>query len=592
MAQPNPPTAILDLEIEVLSMIFSQVCSDSPRTASALALVNKYFNDAVKCVRYVHTTLQWDSAHKYFLTATGRQAKSWKCPEFFRGLRHLTIRQRHEKWRGSETDFADQLTELLGQVSNLRSLTWEIPLMLPHPVLDVLEAQHPRAHLHVRRVRTENYTYSSNSFHDLTENKCLISFGAEIFSDNMKSYHHVALQELLCRAPNLKFASLISDRISPSEVNEWGKWHIQLKPSTSLRHLTLDGWPISADTLEYWSKFVDLATLESFKCSRGRIDASYFTRAAQLLSNLKHVSLNLGAYDCDPETARAAQDYIDTCSPLATLSLWSWSGRISLASVLSKHGPTLKELHLHEREESFVDVGLEQVGTRPYLRQILSPESLAQVRNSCPKLKACTFDLNRHTQFLNIHDYQVHLNELVKAGLDELQIYFDAGVGYISLATFAEDISNVIDDEDENEWPELTLPNKCGGDFDSKNLPPVFWNPESTSDVPQTEIPDHPSADIVTFHPPSSTDDICRFVGELWKYVFGSRTSGERLLEVKFGEWDRKYFPLGNNPDGEKQKDIRVYCRAKPHERDDKVGECQILMQCCGGKHWKKFASG
>ncbi|EXJ86715.1 hypothetical protein A1O3_03668 [Capronia epimyces CBS 606.96] len=582
MAQVKPPTTILDLEIEILTAIFSQVCTDAPRTASALALVSKYFNEAAKLVRYQHAALQWNGDNECFTTPTGLLPKSWKTPELLRGLRHLKISRWDGSMKGPRVKATAQLNELLCQVTNLRTLIWDSSLLLPASVLRTLETRHPRAHLKVLRIKEREPTKEQFDAEDaLAKSPSLVSFGALIGDSEWNKEDHVAFSKIISGAPNIKFASLISYTVYPEAVSEWQEEASQVdrKPNASLRHLTLDGWALSEQTLKHWSRFVDLTALESFKCSRGSLSASYFPLAAQMMTNLKHVSLNLSSWRCPPATARAVQEYIDTCPPLSSLSLWSWKNKASLASILTRHGPTLVGLDLHEREDP-IDI---------LRRESFSREDLEQIRNSCPNLKAFTMDLLRQNQFLEIKDYQDQLDELEKAKLDKLQLCFDSGMVYITAMVALEHEYDGFPPRDLA--PSNELPNSCGGDFDSRGLLPLYW--DFSLGVVTHLGPSGPAlSKSQILHPPSSIDDICRFVGEVWKHLFGSRTNGERLLEVKFGEWETKAFVAETRYNGDEQKDIRVYCRAKPHERDDKVGECQVLVQCCRGKHWKRFASG
>lgn len=580
MAQANPPT-ILDLEVEILSTILAHVCDDSPRTAPALAQVNRYFNDAVQLVQYRHTTLNWDTNEEFFVTARGPLPESLKTPNFLRGVRCLTIRSWNEQ---TEDKCAVQLEELLRLLTNLRSLSWDVPDAIPASVLSTLETKHPRAQLNIRRLRLIPSDRRLSAVQDgLASSNRLMSFGAHILGHSwIGDQHHTAFQKIISGAPSLRYASLITQTLLDVEADPSDSWRGDTKPTSSLRHLTLDGWPLSSDTLEHWSQFVDFNALESLKCSRGPIESSCLARAAQMLTNLKHVNLNLAQSTDPPDNiARAAQEYIDACSPLSTLSLWSWKDKVSLTSILSRHGPTLEGLHLHEREECEYD--------QP--RQLLSVDDLKQIRSSCPKLKSFTCDLDRQTQFLNIKDYQDVLDELEKAKLDRLQVYLDSGMTYIrtALSDYLHDDETQDDDE---EWPN-DIPNICGGKYDSRNLRPICKDPRSGLAYLTPRDADYaPEDGMVTIHPPSSIDDICRFVGDVWKHVFASRTNGDRLLEIKFGEWESKRWRGSIHPDGQPQKDIRVYCRARPHDRDDKVGECQVLVQCCGGGHSKRFASG
>ncbi|KAL2408556.1 hypothetical protein ABEF93_004951 [Exophiala dermatitidis] len=580
MDQVKAPTPILDLEIEVLATILEHVCDTSPRTGPALARVNKQFNNAVQLVCHRHTTIYWDHEAGCFVTRAriywdyeaerfvkraGLPPSSWKTDDFLRGVRHLTITRCRPCGRSEFYQSMGQLSELICQIGNLQTLTWDCYFPPLASIVQTLEERHPRAHFHVRRVTPSECDWLD----ELPEagksplvSKCLRSFGADcaVFGDARQAEReHILFQKIINTAPNLKFASLISSRFDPVMVDGWETWHVKQKPTSSLRHLTLEGCLLSARALDYWSKVVDLTALESLKCSRGMLTKSYFDRAPQVLTNLKHVSLNLISSTAR-DTVEAVQNYIETCAPLSTLSLWSWHGKVSLQSILSRHGPTLEALHLHEREPHGFYV--QTSDTDPPRRPILSTDELRQIFESCPKLKVFTFDLKRKTQFLNINDYQEYLGQLQNVKLDKLQIYFDCGIQYLSTSIH---------------WEDERIPNTCGAEFPSEPvLPPFQWEPG------------HPP-----LYPPSSGDNIRRFVGELWKHIFGARTYGERLLDVKFGEWEQKGLQH-QRWDNEfvRQKDLRVYCQASPHERDDKAGECQILIKCCEGNHSQLFSSG
>lgn len=55
-----------------------------------------------------------------------------------------------------------------------------------------------------------------------------------------------------------------------------------------------------------------------------------------------------------PKEFRAAvENYLSLCPSMESLSLWSWMGRVKLTTIL-RHGPTLRALQLHEREEGML----------------------------------------------------------------------------------------------------------------------------------------------------------------------------------------------------------------------------------------------
>ncbi|KAI1616842.1 hypothetical protein EDD36DRAFT_147533 [Exophiala viscosa] len=574
------PTNIVDLEIEILADIFAYVDDVSPKTTRAIVLVNQYFNNAVHLVKYRHRTLKWCHDRETFVDPCGRRLKNLKSPAALCGLRHLTI------VKGQETSAANgatalravaQLRDLLCQASNLKSLTWQDAYPPPSKVTRVLGEQHPQCQLRVHYNRRPYSTQiPSNAELALAGSTCLTTFVMDIprGSHSAESYQR-AFVTIINRAPNLKHASLTSFGISAPQIRQWISTWPESKPNTVLRHFSLDGWPVAAQTLDYWSRFMDLTLLETFKCTRGPLSASYFAKAADVLRSLKHVSLNLSPWSCDAATAQAVDHYIATCNPLQTLSLWSWRGKVSLFTIL-QHGPTLRDLQLHMREEEMNDDG----------GRVFSVHDLQLIRRTCPMLKSLTLDINRVTSALKMEDYQDTMNELRLFNLDNLHVYLDCGMAYMQSAPGPYDDIDPDSDMEDLDLEELAgehavqRPNACGGTFDLNDLSPktivrAFLDGE-------TEL---------TFHPPSITRDIERFVGGVWKHVFGDRVTGPRQLHLKFGEWERKEMPVVFRPDGVMQKDLRVWAQARPHDRDDKKGECEIEFQCCQGKHWRKFTT-
>ncbi|KAK4943913.1 hypothetical protein LTR10_016629 [Elasticomyces elasticus] len=576
------PTNIVDLEIEILADIFAYVDDTSPETTRAIILVNQYFHDAVHLVQYRHRTLKWCHDRGTFVNPLGRRPKDLNSPASLRGLRHLTISkgQAGSASGGPTVSRAvDQLRDLLSHATNLKSLTWNNGYLPPSEVVRVLEEYHPQCQLkaYCDRKPTNPLT-APNADMALARSPCLTTFEMHNKHDTHSAENgHRIFQIVVNKAPNLRLASLTPFGINAPQMERWKSRWPESKPSTSLRHFSLDGWPVTAQTLDYWSRYIDIALLETFKCTRGPLHASYFVKAADVLRSLKNVSLNLSPWSCPPETAQAVEHYIATCNPLWTLSLWSWRGKVSLDTILQQHGPTLRDLQLHMREEE-----MDEEPSRPF-----SIHELQHIRRACPMLKSFTLDLDRVSSELKTEDYQETLNELKLFNLDELQVYLDCGLAYMQQGAlehiddeYPEGDVEDFDFEDLDGEHAIQRANDCGGTFDQDDLSP-------TTIVRAF----HGGQTKLTLHPPSNTRDIERFVGEVWKHVFGDRVTGPRQVHLKFGEWERKEMPLVFRPDGAAQKDLRVWAKARPHDRDDKKGECEIEIQCCQGKHWRKFTT-
>jgi hypothetical protein len=310
----------------------------------------------------------------------------------------------------------------------------------------------------------------------------------------------------------------------------------------------LDGYGLSKDVIDQWGRFLNFSKLESLKCSRGFVpDKSYFELAPTLLTSLKHVSLNF-SYSKDADIAAAADNYLATCSPLETLSLWSWMNVISLQSIL-KHGPTLKILQLHERESTHVDVP----------RTVLTSTDVADIRRACPILRDFTMDIDREAL-----DWEQEVNnqtiyaELALFSLDKLQLYFNLGIAaQIWRATSA------LNDADAS--PDSEFCESDGGGSLAKGR----------------EHHRSLSAREKALLPLRTADDTVAQAKSIWRTIFKHRRTGERALDIKIGEWERKmgvgyptHWVLWEQRN-------RSFLKLRPNERDDMLDE--VVLTCQGG---------
>lgn len=582
------PVTILSLEVETLANIFEYVDDESPRTTRTVTRVCKSFHFAVQLVLHRHKILEWDSKNSNWVLSQARVSGSgqttdvWKTPDSLRGLRHLTIRRREES---PDSDFlvnpdvyVRPLQSILADTSSLKTLNWDIGLLPPVEVVKTLQQYHPKAELKISR-RVSNIPNNATSLEQvqaLADSPCLTAFSLAT-SRSSQGTDLSGFQKIVAGAPNLRFASLVDSFHGVVSRQDDTTDQTSVVPSSALRHLTIDGWSLSAETLDHWSKYVNLATLESFKCSRGRLSRTYFQQAAQKLTSLKRLSLNLSERDIDEATTKAIEDYFSACSPLQSLSLWSWNGKVQLSTILDRHGPTLTDLHLHEREDDVFVYGEEK---------LLSMEDLKGIRNACPQLKAFTFDLPRVSAPMKAEDYVAIWKELEEFKLDKLQVYFDGGMRCLSylmadsdwhgdetVDAEGSDDNSMVNQPTHIRFSELSGPGECCNELLPGNMESCTTDYFSDTGVMQT------------LFPPPLDPEFCLFAAEAWKAVFGSHTTGPRVLDVKVGEWERKL-----SAHVAEQRDIRRWCRVKPNERDDLQGECTGLSQCCSG-HTRRFSS-
>jgi len=642
------PASIGSLDVELLATILEFVDDDSPKTTKSVALVNKYFNSVTKLVCHRKKVIFYASNH----ATTNQIIQQWlRDEDLLRGIRHLLVQQGRPRFTAraqqlhqsdgaidddSEVDSEyGPLTTLIQKAGNLKILTWGCHKPVPLEVLKSLHQYHPKAELRVYNFTRSGATVDHNDAAEiaLANSPALTVIRAHIWDTvrgSQPDLRRAAFERIVANAPNLKHASISTGRIvqvlTPQGQPDEGcaaKFYTHKKPNSSIRILTLDGFALSEETLRYWSRFVDLSRLENLKWSRGRPQLSYFQSAPGLLKSLKHISLNLTAQDDNADLRAAVENYIATCPPLETLSLWSWMGTVPLSTILVRHGPTLKVLQLHERET-----------TARELRKVLTTDDVKAIRESCPNLCDFTLDLNRKSLELSVDDDREMLAELQKLKkLSKLQLYFDLGIAYLHAQSGppvlspddqdsegsnddddgeddggegegGEDDDDHHDNDDEANWYGDPAGDGTGNDTATVTAAVVDGGPSMLGPLPATgHLPTVPSPvpstsqssrkavrkqvglferaikrQRQTLLPPSEAEDICRYVEGMWKMVFGHRITGARILDVKFGEYERKPVPGYMALWTQQEQRLKSWWRAEPEERDDRPGECTVIQ--------------
>lgn len=438
-----------------------------------------------------------------------------------RGIRHVVVSSTRPEGSLAEVEDIEQwatFISFIAKATRLRTLTWKPRLHIPLHVLEALEKYHPTLQL---KVYNYTRTYRSGDANHpaelaLASTPLLVGINAKIWLNYASRRHdlrEVALRRIISQSPHLRYVSVFVDqsdqsghKVASSEQKD--PFYKRCTPNSAIRTLTLDGYQMCKETIEDWSNFVDLSTLENIKCLRGGAPkADYFPHALKVMPNIKHVSLNL-RFNNSKEFRAAVENYLSLCPTLESLSLWSWKGRVSLSTIL-RHGPTLQVLQLHEREE----------GSFGRLPAITSGD-VESIREACPYLRDLTIDMRRESRKLDSEQTNDEIcDEIALFGpqLDRLQIYFDLGIASIWAGTFnrqggQEDSSSDEDDEesDDDEMPVM---------------------PED-GDEEETEANEEEIA-VVRIIKPSKARCIEARVEKMWLGIFGARKSGARQLDVK-----------------------------------------------------------
>lgn len=520
--------------------------------------------------------------------------------ELLRSTNHLIVKKNqgpddyddiaaYERW-------VEPLCDLITGLGKLKTIIW-LAGPVPPNILETIAKQHPSAQLKVFNHRRINaYASELDAWEDalaaspnLTHLRIVGHHNGEENSD----YCMAAAKEMFARAPNLVYAGVIADCDNAQHflhTRHVGSIETggaeEVVPSRSggisktIRALTLDGtFKFNKATLDGYAQYVDVGLLETLKFSRGFPGAEYFKCAADMLPSLREVSLNFGSISPTSETHPnpvivAAKEYVLSCTPLRTLSLWSWRKVVSLEELLNHHGQTLTSLQLHEKEPPSGPHA-----SMPSTRQPVTPEEIRLIRQSCPKLLDLTIDLNREDEFLNMNrerTMQASMKELAAFDnhLFKLQIYLDSSRlwsrFYPQNGDWADQDDNVTDDDLDADGDDAS--DSSDGEHGMRRLP----GRSATNDEHNSILRMYQRANRTHARRRlNATELMTAYVTKIWHKVFGARRYGERRLEVKFGEWEAKDLYTTYNPSA---VDLRHLFQAIPHERDDRVGECQVSV--------------
>ena len=539
---------IAALNIDIVTLIFDLIQEESPPSVKSLAAVNRYFRAASKLVADRKKEVLFQDDHD----EANRSLQGWlDNSQLLRGLRELTVggnlNHTSRRQEGQQPDNLDDtataeaterkwgaLTRLLRKLGNLKILNWNYLGPVPEQIIRALEQDQQQAELKVWNWQREDVKNDHNNPDEqaLAKSPALTTVTASIWNEGQYGYpdlREAAFCRIVATAPNLRYTSLsrgasgcclytcsMEDLDRAQEMAE--KFWTHDKANQALRTLLLDGYGLSEYHLRHWSRFVDLSKLETLDISNGWLNKSFNDLALVLLKNLKHLSLNCSSCH-DSEDKAAVVNYLTACPPLETLRLWSWLA-VPLPVILNSHGHTLKLLLLHESES------VEAVAKDN--RKVLSKDDLTKIKEQCPRLQDLTIDLNRRSQALTIEDNKDVFAVLSQMNLRNIQLYYDLGIHSLDKA-----------------WTN-------------------FHALEMNSDA--FDEPLRPSKD----------DQIKPHLKDIWKLLFGNKLTGERALDVKFGEWERS---MGAGYPASwviQEQSMKSFWRARPEERDDRPGCCTI----------------
>lgn len=575
--------SIYSLGPDILLGILRYLDDESPLTIKrSVVLVNKQLYATAQLVTHRRKTIIY---HLQTQLMTQNKIREWlKDPFVLRNIRQLTLKgtsceivDRPPQQTSEQADLKSMwipIIELMTKVTRLVKVEFDFPgAEFPLAMLEALQTYHPQVQLYVwSYYRDAELDHTDAAEQALSVSPILRGIRTNTlvrggrFSIDLRI---AAFQRIVANAPNLRFASITTGPANRATNHQTPEDYIREQeaaakffqnlrgPNTSVRKLTLDGFALNKTTLAEWGKYVSLPHLTDLKCSRGLPESSYFQVAPSLLTNLKHVSLNLTSANQHGFMSTATltslvNGYLATCAPLETLSLWGWMFIVSFDNIM-KHGPTLKRLELHERETLDAD----------FRRYLLSVEEVRHIRNECPRLEYLTLDMDREDVdwHRDLDQHKEMLDEISQFGtrLQRMNIYLDLG------------IANLVDG--------AHGPRTSRQDRNTDSLG------NSTNVSPDEDIGDTAPNSTTAydykgpFHPLSHVE-MKQHAQQLWKMIFGDPArTGPRELDVKWGEWERKIDRIRPTRWATWEQAHKAYLRVRPHERDDRPGEAVVRVQ-------------
>lgn len=565
--------------------ITRKVNDSSPRTICSVALVNKYFQSSVQAIRNRQRTLLL-TPHFYDEGLDQPQYAWTHDVMVLTNLRHLTINegrkmritdlQPYDTWVQSLSPVCD----LVSRINNLKSLTWNIG-PLPKAVLDILTKQHPNAELRIFNYRRKDPDISHLTadetalleFNRLTNLRAVTRHNNIYIDTDGIDYCLNVFKHIIARSQSLQYAS-IND--SSCHARPFGLTTSKADGVTvstgrqrceSLKTLTLDStrFKLSQSILEDWDCFLNIANLETLKFVRGLPQLDFFQNAATMLPGIKHVSLNFQEIvnqelDSDRNALlAAANQYLLTCPPLLSISIWNALPHVDVWQMVNHHSTTIQALQVHQRESEY-----------GAMRDILSLDLVAHLRRTCSKLRDLTIDINRCSGAAKEDNEQEGVSDRANTELAVPEFILEQDTHTLAtldeLALFGSQLSRLRLYVDSRGLA-IHFRNFDGyrafvNAADGCELP--HDADDNAFEVLQEALIANPSAPV---HPELLTK---KYASDIWHRVYGDQLFGERALDVKFGEWESK----------EKHRfDVRRFFKIRPHERDDRIGDCSVRMK-------------
>ncbi|KAK3904430.1 hypothetical protein C8A05DRAFT_13686 [Staphylotrichum tortipilum] len=320
----------------------------------------------------------------------------------------------------------------LAQIPGLKDLVYSLTHQLPRCVLDILHQHHPRCRLHVRIFSLRSLYQDLKDQHAIDPDELALASSPCLYSihltyrpydlDRRFNFNLDAVRQMVAGyAPNLKRVRLHVpystplECLPPKDTNiPWMGFPL-LSPEQSLTEptppplahletLAVSGWISGPEQLSSWRHRTDFSCLQHFDFGC-RLSPDHLTTLASMAADGKFQSLrSLGlrvtaenpSLNIPAALDEPASLFLQALAPLETLRLTGHFSTLTLRALLSRHGASLRTLHLlpdRKRPAEIFTYG----SPKSHIPLFYDTTAVInQLAVSCPALRTLALIVQRH----------------------------------------------------------------------------------------------------------------------------------------------------------------------------------------------------
>ncbi|KAL1685457.1 hypothetical protein GGG16DRAFT_118846 [Schizophyllum commune] len=301
----------------------------------------------------------------------------------------------------------DNLVRLLPCLVHLRSVTFDCPTPIPRALVEAIHACKSSVRLHLLDWTRKAPQLDASDADEavLVGSPALRSLHAfhPVYRHGMEDLRWPAFLRLVRSAPDLqsvRYEPLVLEQYAGIYAHEhwaakYNTFFSEDYPKRDIREIYVDG----EDALTMLLEYVNLDRIESLGLLR--IDEFWDGGIGASLSALKHVELlfeplEYAGFDTVEHKIEHVKANVDIffaqVPPLESLTIYGPRDALfDLSPVLSRHGPTLRKLHIHQHEPY-----PEMTGYPP--RRVLTLAEVAAIRAACPLLEDLGIDIDQDSE--------------------------------------------------------------------------------------------------------------------------------------------------------------------------------------------------